>query len=705
MALAMNEKVQLSVVWLVFLCLVPILHVLATLCTTPKHGPEGGVKRGLTVLKAGFQFPFAGGPRTLVFQALSWILLCISVLIGKGAIQIPCWDGYSPEGIPPCGLWTDDDIFSLHVYNVLGAMALFSAPMSVAFMVKSILVFDPKSASHRRGMTGTRAWWWRQWKDAQQTIEWDVSCLPSKLTASYVVVILGLLWSLVGVGLLFAQPLHGGLGTPLGTACYIFSVICFILSAFTIHGLGGLLRHTSKVDSESDDISGSFPVGDAQRLTRSRQGQWKFWMPFKGGAIFVATQATGWVLMSSALAVLFVMIAVAITRTAEFAQNFIYFQMHSLTITAGVTALIAECVLALSLLFFNARNLVRGKEPISTIWHRVSLGAQHILVMSILYIPMHITLAVIVSSFFIVQPLTALVLWIGILPIYYMATGIGFAEKTGSREWPAFQKWLGGEAERVLPMWFGSLSVQVEQGATFHPDQSYVFGYLPHGLYPLGAAYLPILPSFRKLFPDIKPATLSASIVFQLPVLRDLLLWTGLREVTRSTFKRTLRERKSLILVPGGQAELVETHKFPRQSWLKASSTSGHCAFYSGHKGFVRLALQEGAHLVPIIVFGEVTSLRNFIDTPRLHRWTYKVLGFPLPYLIGGKFGVLPFPSRHGLKFIIGRPIKPPRLHGELPTEEQVSHYHEIFYNNARDLWNEHRKNFPGYENIEAILV
>ena len=89
MALAMNEKAQLSALWLLFLCLVPILHVLATLCTTPKHGPEGRVKRGLTILKAGFQFPFAGGSRTLVFQALSWILFCTSLLIGKGAIQVP----------------------------------------------------------------------------------------------------------------------------------------------------------------------------------------------------------------------------------------------------------------------------------------------------------------------------------------------------------------------------------------------------------------------------------------------------------------------------------------------------------------------------------------------------------------------------------------------------------------------------------------
>ena len=34
--------------------------------------------------------------------------------------------------------------------------------------------------------------------------------------------------------------------------------------------------------------------------------------------------------------------------------------------------------------------------------------------------------------------------------------------------------------------------------------------------------------------------------------------------------------------------------------------------------GFVRLALQQGASLVPVLCLGELNTLRNFIDLPAL---------------------------------------------------------------------------------------
>ena len=46
--------------------------------------------------------------------------------------------------------------------------------------------------------------------------------------------------------------------------------------------------------------------------------------------------------------------------------------------------------------------------------------------------------------------------------------------------------------------------------------------------------------------------------------------------------------------------------------------------------GFVRLAIEQGASLVPVVVLGEVDCLRNFVDVPRLQAWTYKKLGFPV---------------------------------------------------------------------------
>ena len=42
-------------------------------------------------------------------------------------------------------------------------------------------------------------------------------------------------------------------------------------------------------------------------------------------------------------------------------------------------------------------------------------------------------------------------------------------------------------------------------------------------------------------------------------LVRDLCSWCGLRQVSRRTFVRALQEKGSVMLVPGGQAELVHT--------------------------------------------------------------------------------------------------------------------------------------------------
>ncbi len=78
-----------------------------------------------------------------------------------------------------------------------------------------------------------------------------------------------------------------------------------------------------------------------------------------------------------------------------------------------------------------------------------------------------------------------------------------------------------------------------------------------------------------------------------------------------------------------------------------------------GCLGFVRMGIEHNAKLVPVVVMGEVNALQNPIDLPELQRWTYKNLGFPVPYWVVGRWGVSPFPKRSGLKFIIGEPICP----------------------------------------------
>jgi len=56
---------QLDTLWMMFLILVPLVHLGAVVCTK-----QFSAKRSVA---AALLFPLAGGPRTFVFQVLSWV--------------------------------------------------------------------------------------------------------------------------------------------------------------------------------------------------------------------------------------------------------------------------------------------------------------------------------------------------------------------------------------------------------------------------------------------------------------------------------------------------------------------------------------------------------------------------------------------------------------------------------------------------------
>ena len=55
------------------------------------------------------------------------------------------------------------------------------------------------------------------------------------------------------------------------------------------------------------------------------------------------------------------------------------------------------------------------------------------------------------------------------------------------------------------------------------------------------------------------PVAMTDIHVGYMQLVRDLCSWCGLRQVSRRTFVRALEEKGSVMLVPGGQAELVHT--------------------------------------------------------------------------------------------------------------------------------------------------
>lgn len=198
-----------------------------------------------------------------------------------------------------------------------------------------------------------------------------------------------------------------------------------------------------------------------------------------------------------------------------------------------------------------------------------------------------------------------------------------------------------------------------------------MFGYHPHGLIPAAAAWFHHTPQWRERFPETRPVTLGASAIFLAPVLRDVVMWSGARTVSRRSMARALAEGHSIVLCPGGQAELVEHEE---------GNTTVLCTH---HKGFIRMAIEAGAAVCPVFVFGEAQAQRNLLPWKSLQRWTIRKLGFPVPFVPTGYLGISPLPQPIPLTFVCGPHIptgpRPGGRSGEA-TAEEIDAVHEKYY-------------------------
>jgi 2-acylglycerol O-acyltransferase 2 len=101
--------------------------------------------------------------------------------------------------------------------------------------------------------------------------------------------------------------------------------------------------------------------------------------------------------------------------------------------------------------------------------------------------------------------------------------------------------------------------------------------------------------NFSKLFPGIRLHPLTLQQNFKIPFWRDFLLSFGLCSVSKKSCDFLLRGQpgSSILIVPGGAREALDCHPGTNRLTLNR------------RKGFVKVALTNGASLVPIFSFGE----------------------------------------------------------------------------------------------------
>lgn len=222
-------------------------------------------------------------------------------------------------------------------------------------------------------------------------------------------------------------------------------------------------------------------------------------------------------------------------------------------------------------------------------------------------------------------------------------------------------------------------------------DKQCIFGAFPHGVISLHhgilmtdtAGFLTKFPSFVKMRRD-----LVASVTLAVPGYRELLMWLGCVDADKKTAKRVLREGYHMYVLPGGEAEQLMT-QFGK-----------HRVFVRRRKGFVKLAIEHGASLVPVYAFGETDMYHTSNALMGFRRWLMKTFRVAVP-LFWGRWGTLvPYPGP--LTVVVGAPIevKKPAEGSEI-TGEQIEQVHERFVEALQRLFDKHKEKC-GYP--EAVL-
>ena len=292
------------------------------------------------------------------------------------------------------------------------------------------------------------------------------------------------------------------------------------------------------------------------------------------------------------------------------------------------------------------------------------------------------------------------------LPIYYYGlkkyllyaflpysafNAIARFEKEGGMTFPFFAKYFP-----LFPILRRHLNLTVE----LHPELAkaerkgaaqFIFAMFPHGC---GSDFRILL---QGMLPSVLPnihervRSLAASVLFLLPVLREFTLFTGCISASRPVAERALKAGRSLIILPGGEAEQLMTARRQEKIYL------------SKRKGFVKLALRQGVPLVPCYVFGSVDLFHtsDLLYAPR--HWIMKNFGVCLPLCWGLGGSLCPLPVKNTV--VMGEPLSFKKCADpDYVTSEELDAAHDEFCVSLKKLFDDNKGKY-GVGDRELCII
>lgn len=302
-----------------------------------------------------------------------------------------------------------------------------------------------------------------------------------------------------------------------------------------------------------------------------------------------------------------------------------------------------------------------------------------------------LSIAGLVSIFFFLC--TIPLLWPILLPytLYVLFSNAGSSGELSFRS----ERW---RRSRIWSAFASYFPARLHRSQELEPTRKYVFGYHPHGIISHGAfaAFATEALGFSNLFPGITNTLLTLEGNFKLPLYREYALRLGLASVSRDSCENILSKGgrngegmgRAITIVVGGARESLE-------------SKPGTVHLVLNRRlGFVKLAIRQGADLVPVFGFGE-NDIYEQLD-PHLHPWINKIqllvkklMGWTVPIfhargIFNYDVGMMPY--RRPMNIVVGRPIRV--VQDKNPSKDYLDQVHAEYVTELQRLWDDHKDMF-----------
>jgi len=214
---------------------------------------------------------------------------------------------------------------------------------------------------------------------------------------------------------------------------------------------------------------------------------------------------------------------------------------------------------------------------------------------------------------------------------------------------------------------------------------TYILVGVPHGVFPFGnMLYL----AFWEAFANFHFSGAAASVLYHIPIMRHVLLWMGCITADYQDIHKALSSRKSVGLSSGGIAELFESNRDIETLIIRK------------RKGFIKLALQTGAKIVPCYLFGNTQALHCWSDDKRRLQWFSRKIKASITFF-WGRFG-LPIAYRTPILGVMGKHITVPKVEGKI-DEKLIDSIHTEFIERLEDIFEKHKHSY-GWGHKKLII-